>query len=244
MFDLKVPILAIVIGEGGSGGALGIGIGNKVMIMENAYYSVITTGRCASILWKDRTFADKAAEALKISAKDLLELKVVDGVIEEPLGGAHRDWNTAAELVKKAIKVNLGELSKLSPAELTEQRYNRFRILANTLNPRPINQFGSPAMKKHIKVRPAFKSDVPAIKNLLAFYAKDGIVLPRSEQDILDHLENFVIAEHVDKLVGCAAVRDFGNSLFEVRSLALKDEYIAWVGTGDDGGNHQKIASG
>ena len=81
-------------------------------------------------------------------------------------------------------------------------------------------------MKKHIKVRPAFKSDVPAIKNLLAFYAKDGIVLPRSEQDILDHLENFVIAEHVDKLVGCAAVRDFGNNLFEVRSLALKGQYI------------------
>ncbi len=135
MFDLKVPVLAIVIGEGGSGGALGIGIGNKVMIMENAYYSVITPEGCASILWKDRTYADKAAEALKISAKDLLELKVVDGVIEEPLGGAHRDWSAAAELVKKAIKINLGELSKLSPAELTEQRYNRFRDLGEYIEP-------------------------------------------------------------------------------------------------------------
>ena len=81
-------------------------------------------------------------------------------------------------------------------------------------------------MKKHINVRAAYKSDAPAIQQLLAHYAKDGIVLPRSEQDILDHLENFVVAEHVDKLVGCAAVRDFENALFEVRSLALKDEYI------------------
>jgi amino-acid N-acetyltransferase len=81
-------------------------------------------------------------------------------------------------------------------------------------------------MKKHISVRNAYKSDIPAIQELLAYYASDGIVLPRSEQDILDYLPNFVVAEHVDKLVGCAAVRDFGNALFEVRSLALKEEYI------------------
>lgn len=129
MFDLKVPVLAIVIGEGGSGGALGIGVGNHVLIMENAYYSVITPEGCASILWKDRSFADKAAEALKISAKDLLELDVVDGVVEEPLGGAHRNWSTAAELLKKTIKKELAELSAMSPEELTEQRYQRFRKL-------------------------------------------------------------------------------------------------------------------
>ncbi len=129
MFDLKVPVLAIVIGEGGSGGALGIGVGNHVLIMENAYYSVITPEGCASILWKDRSFADKAAEALKISAKDLLKLEVVDGVIEEPLGGAHRNWSGAAELVKKTIKKELAELSAMSPEELTEQRYQRFRKL-------------------------------------------------------------------------------------------------------------------
>ena len=81
-------------------------------------------------------------------------------------------------------------------------------------------------MTRHINVRPAFESDVTAICELLATYAKDAIVLPRSEADVLDHLGNFVIAEHVDKLVGCAAVRDFGNNLFEVRSLALREQYI------------------
>jgi acetyl-CoA carboxylase carboxyl transferase subunit alpha len=135
MFNLKVPVLAIVIGEGGSGGALGIGIGNRVLIMENAYYSVITPEGCASILWKDRSFADKAAEALKISAKDLLKLKVVDGVIEEPLGGAHRNWDAASALVKKAIKSNLKELSKLSPQKLTVQRYDRFRDIGEFIEP-------------------------------------------------------------------------------------------------------------
>ena len=135
MFDLKVPVLCIVIGEGGSGGALGIGIGNRVLIMENAYYSVITPEGCASILWKDRSFADKAAEALKISAKDLLKLNVVDGVVEEPLGGAHRDWNLASALLKKTIKSNLKDLSKLSPEKLTVQRYDRFRDIGEYLEP-------------------------------------------------------------------------------------------------------------
>ena len=101
MFSFTVPIICVVIGEGGSGGALAIGVGNKVMIMENAYYSVITPEGCAAILWKDRAYSAKAAEALKLTAADLLKLKLVDGIVEEPLGGAHKDYDAAAEKLKK-----------------------------------------------------------------------------------------------------------------------------------------------
>ena len=127
MFDLSVPVLAVVIGEGGSGGALGIGIGNKILIMENAYYSVITPEGCAAILWDDRSYSAKAAEALKLSAKDLAELKIVDDIIPEPLGGAHRDFTVAAQNVRKAILKHLTALSKMSPEALKAQRYEKFR---------------------------------------------------------------------------------------------------------------------
>ncbi len=131
MFDLSVPILAVVIGEGGSGGALGIGIGNKVLIMENSYYSVITPEGCAAILWDDRSYSAKAAEALKLSAKDLVELKIVDDIIPEPMGGAHRDFNGAAQCVRKAVLKHLNALCKMSPEALKEQRYEKFRHIGN-----------------------------------------------------------------------------------------------------------------
>lgn len=127
MFALTVPVLCIVIGEGGSGGALAIGVGNKVMIMENAYYSVITPEGCAAILWKDRAYSPKAAEALRLTAKDLLEFKLVDGVIKEPLGGAHKDYDGAAAEIKKVILTELAEMGKMSAEELVDQRYERFR---------------------------------------------------------------------------------------------------------------------
>lgn len=127
MFDLKVPVVCVVIGEGGSGGALGISIGNHILIMENAYYSVITPEGCAAILWNDRSFSAKAAESLRLCAKDLLEMKIIEEIIPEPLGGAHRDYSTAAINVKKVIKKHLAQLRKLSPDELREQRYRKFR---------------------------------------------------------------------------------------------------------------------
>lgn len=127
MFSFTVPIICVVIGEGGSGGALAIGVGNKVMIMENAYYSVITPEGCAAILWKDRAYSAKAAEALKLTAADLLKLKLVDGIIEEPLGGAHKDYDAAAEKLKKAILKALKEFEDYTPEQLKEQRYKRFR---------------------------------------------------------------------------------------------------------------------
>ena len=127
MMLLEVPIVAVVIGEGGSGGALGIGVADRVMILENAYYSVISPEGCAAILWKERAAAEKAATALKITAKDLLELGLVDEIIPEPLGGAHNDAKTTAENLKKALLKNLDSLKTLSTEERMKNRYAKFR---------------------------------------------------------------------------------------------------------------------
>src|SRR5258707_730780 len=123
MMLLSVPILAVVIGEGGSGGALGIGVADRVLILENAYYSVISPEGCAAILWKERTAAAKAAEALKITAKDLLELKLVDEIIPDPLGGAHTDTAVTAETLRKHLAKHLKDLQKLDVAGRMKQRY-------------------------------------------------------------------------------------------------------------------------
>jgi acetyl-CoA carboxylase carboxyl transferase subunit alpha len=127
MMLLNVPIIAVVIGEGGSGGALGIGVADRVLIMENAYYSVISPEGCAAILWKDRTASGKAAEALKITAKDLLELGLADEVIPEPLGGAHNDLPATAAALKKHLLKDLEELQKIGSDDRLKQRYAKFR---------------------------------------------------------------------------------------------------------------------
>ncbi len=128
-FNIKVPIICTIIGEGGSGGALGIGIGNRILIMEHAYYSVISPEGCAAILWKDRAYSDKAAEALKITGDDLIKLKLADEVIPEPKGGAHTDHAQAAENLKTVLLKHLDELSALSPEEIVDDRYNKFRVM-------------------------------------------------------------------------------------------------------------------
>lgn len=127
MAALNVPVVAIVIGEGGSGGALGIAVADRVLIFENAYYSVISPEGCAAILWKDRKYASDAAAALRLSSQDLLELGVVDGILPEPLGGAHRDWDSAAESLKEALRLALDELRGLVPEKLLENRYAKYR---------------------------------------------------------------------------------------------------------------------
>lgn len=127
MAALRVPIIAAIIGEGGSGGALALGVGNRVLMQENAIYSVISPEGCASILWRDTNKAPDAAEAMKITAKDLSELRVVDEVVREPMGGAHRDHKRAASLLRRVIRRHLRELLELSPEELVEQRYQKFR---------------------------------------------------------------------------------------------------------------------
>jgi acetyl-CoA carboxylase carboxyl transferase subunit alpha len=127
MMLLKVPIVAVVLGEGGSGGALGIGVADSVLMMENAYYSVISPEGCAAILWKHRKHAPEAAEAMKIAAPDLKKLKLIDEVIPEPLGGAHHDHAAAAMALRGAISAQLEELLPLPAAELLNRRYQKFR---------------------------------------------------------------------------------------------------------------------
>lgn len=129
MAMLRTPSIAIVIGEGGSGGALGIGVTDRVLIFENAYYSVISPEGCAAILWKDRANAPKAAEALKFNAQNLLDFKIVDEVIPEPFGGAHNDPTTAAQSLKKVLLHHLGEINHKAIEKLLDDRYERYREL-------------------------------------------------------------------------------------------------------------------
>jgi len=129
MAGLTVPIVATVIGEGGSGGALAIGVGNRVLMCEYSIYSVISPEGCASILFRDATRADKAAEALKLTASDLLKLEIVDEVIKEPAGGAHRDHRAIAVNVGGTLRKHLAELKQLTPHQLVADRYKKFRAL-------------------------------------------------------------------------------------------------------------------
>jgi acetyl-CoA carboxylase carboxyl transferase subunit alpha len=131
MMNLRVPIIAVVIGEGGSGGALGIGVADRVMILENSYYSVISPEACSAILWKDRRHAPEAAEALKLTADDLVRLGVVDEIVAEPEGGAHRDHDLAAAHLGSALRRNLARLTAQSVDDLLNTRYDKFRKLGN-----------------------------------------------------------------------------------------------------------------
>src|SRR6266852_3833672 len=127
MMTLRIPIVAAVIGEGGSGGALGIGVADRVLILENAYYSVISPEACSAILWKDRRHAAEAAEALKLTAQDLIGLGVVDEIVPEPEGGAHRDHDLAAANLGTAVRQNLERLIAQPIGELMQKRYEKFR---------------------------------------------------------------------------------------------------------------------
>ena len=131
MMNLRVPIIAAVIGEGGSGGALGIGVADRVLILENAYYSVISPEACSAILWRDRRHAAEAAEALKLTAQDLLKLGVVDEIVREPEGGAHNDYDMAATNLGDALRQNLSKLVATPIDELLKERYKKFRALGN-----------------------------------------------------------------------------------------------------------------
>lgn len=129
MIGIAVPIVATVIGEGGSGGALGIGIADRVCVLENAYYSVISPEGCAAILWKNGSKAPEAAEVLKLTSQDLLKMGIIDEIIPEPLGGAHRDSQRMAQVLKEAIKKNLKELKTQNKEKLLELRYHKFRAI-------------------------------------------------------------------------------------------------------------------
>ncbi|MEO1054047.1 MAG: acetyl-CoA carboxylase carboxyltransferase subunit alpha [Bacteroidota bacterium] len=126
MFKLRVPVICMIIGEGASGGALGIGIGDRVIMLENTWYSVISPESCSSILWRSWEYKEQAAEALRLTAKDMVDLKLVDGVVKEPLGGAHTDAKVVMQAVKKEILKQTKELEKLSPEERISQRIEKF----------------------------------------------------------------------------------------------------------------------
>lgn len=126
MTRLKVPIISVIIGEGASGGALGIGVGDKVLMLENAWYSVISPENCSSILWRSWEYKEQAAEALKLTAKDAKKIKVVDEIIKEPFGGAHRDRTKVFETVKSTILKKYDELKNLSPKDLVNNRMDKY----------------------------------------------------------------------------------------------------------------------
>ncbi len=133
MSRMKVPLISLVIGEGGSGGALGLGVGDRLLMLENAVYSVISPEGCAAILWKERSKAPEAAKALNLTAQDLLRWGIIDEIIPEPLGGAHRDYESSAANLKEALKRNLEELAEFSGEELIEKRYNKYRKMGKFL---------------------------------------------------------------------------------------------------------------
>ena len=153
MMLFEVPIIAAVIGEGGSGGALGIGVADRVLILENAYYSVISPEGCAAILWKDRSASAKAAEALKITAKDLLQLGLVDEIVPEPLGGAHSNPEKMAETLRDFLLKHLEELLKLPAAERLKKRYAKFRAYGH---------FAEKKAPEKLPVENALSANIPA----------------------------------------------------------------------------------
>lgn len=135
---LGCPVVVFVIGEGGSGGALGIGVGNRVYMLENAYYSVISPESCASIIYRDKNKAPEAAASMKMTAGDLLQLHLIDGIVPEPPEGAQADPEAAAAFVRTTLKSALEELSGLTPRQLIEERYAKFRRLGNSFADRPV----------------------------------------------------------------------------------------------------------
>jgi acetyl-CoA carboxylase carboxyl transferase subunit alpha len=131
MSGLGCPVIAIVIGEGGSGGALAIGVANRVYMLENAWYSVISPESCAAIIWRDAGKAPLAAAALKMTAEDLLALSVIDGIVPEPEGGAQNDMDAAASALRETLKKGLAELGQFSREQLIADRYDKFRRMGN-----------------------------------------------------------------------------------------------------------------
>ncbi|VAX15041.1 Acetyl-coenzyme A carboxyl transferase alpha chain [hydrothermal vent metagenome] len=131
MSALKVAVVCVVIGEGGSGGAIALGVGNKVLMMENSVYSVISPEGCAAILWKSSEKVEEAAEALRLTAQDLLQFGLIDEIVKEPLGGAHRNPRVSGSILRRALRRNLNELCQMSPEELQKQRREKFRNMGS-----------------------------------------------------------------------------------------------------------------
>ncbi len=137
MIGINVPILSVVIGEGGSGGALGIAVANRIFMLEYAVYSVISPEGCASILFRDASRSEYAAEKLKMTSKDIVELGIADKILKEPLGGAHNEWDTVSKTIKKTLLSEIESLLALTPDEIKDQRYQKFRSFGKFKDPKP-----------------------------------------------------------------------------------------------------------
>ncbi len=218
MFRLSVPVISVITGEGGSGGALALAIANRVLVMEYAYYSVITPEGCAAILWRSDDKIPRAAAALKLTASDLLELKVADGIVKEPEGGAHRDWKGAAAYLKEALEAQLSQLEHVKPEALQSGRYDRFRRLGM------VTEDGA---AERVSIRKPRRNEVTLINDFLEPFVLKRQILPRTEKEIRRQLDNFLLAVDCDDhIVGSIALRDFGDGLYEIRSLAVSPQAV------------------
>ncbi|MBR0459345.1 MAG: acetyl-CoA carboxylase carboxyltransferase subunit alpha [Victivallales bacterium] len=224
-FSLGVPVISVVTGEGGSGGALALCTANRVLILQYAYYSVITPEGCSAILWRSDSEAPRAAAALRLTSTDMLHLHVADAIVPEPPGGAHTDYAATASNLKAVLLEQLRQLSFLSPAAIRNDRYDRFRNIGSFTG-------GAPDSKTII--RPATEDDIEHIAEFFSPFVAQQKILSRSVEDIRQNLENFRIAVTPDgKLVGIVAIRDFGDGLCELRSLAVSPDYDG-QGTGTE----------
>ncbi len=140
MSKLKVPVICVIIGEGASGGAIGIGVGNRILMLENSWYSVISPESCSSILWRSWDYKEQAAEALKLTAPDLIDVGVIDRVVEEPIGGAHHNPEQMSDALKAAIIQELKALTELSPEELVESRIQKFAQMGSWMEVEPVGE--------------------------------------------------------------------------------------------------------
>ncbi|KAK7373873.1 hypothetical protein VNO80_07293 [Phaseolus coccineus] len=239
MFGLKVPVLSIVIGEGGSGGALGIGCANKLLMLENAVFYVASPEACAAILWKSSTEAPKAAEKLRITAPELCELDVADGIIPEPLGGAHSDPEFTSQQIKKAINETMDELSKMSTEELLEHRRLKFRKIGDFQEGIPIDPNRSRKMKKRdlsiTKIPDAeLEVEVEKLKEQILEAKKSSPIPPKLDIDeMLKQLETEINQEYSEAMKAAGLTERFlqlqeeaseANADYESFDPSLKDK--------------------
>ena len=214
-FALTVPVISVITGEGGSGGALALAIANSLLIMQYAYFSVITPEGCSAILWRSESEVARAAQALKLTSNDLFELGVADQIVPEPAGGAHRNWAEAAQLLKSAIQKQLDRFDSMRPEEIQAARYEKFRAIGSIAEPADAHQ---------LTIRKPDESEISRIHAFLQPFVQKKQILERTEDAIREQLDSFLVAlDAEEKIIGTISLRDFGDGLNEIRTLAVSE---------------------